>query len=78
MFAPPAKPGPKSAPAKDRARARVVELRRQGLSVYEISSRLRAEATPQPPDGTPTCPGPRSSTSPRSPPAPTPAWPGCC
>jgi len=46
MFAPPAKPGPKSAPAKDRARARVVELRRQGLSVYEISSRLRAEATP--------------------------------
>ena len=46
MFAPPAKPGPKSAPAKDRARARVVELRRQGLSVYEISSRLRAEASP--------------------------------
>jgi hypothetical protein len=46
MFAPPAKPGPKSAPAKDRARGRVVELRRQGLSVYEISSRLRAEATP--------------------------------
>ena len=46
MFAPPAKPGPKSAPAKDRARARVVELRREGLSVYEISSRLRAEATP--------------------------------
>jgi hypothetical protein len=46
MFATPAKPGPKSAPAKDRARARVIELRRQGLSVYEISSRLRAEATP--------------------------------
>jgi hypothetical protein len=46
MFAIPAKPGPKSAPAKDRARGRVVELRRQGLSVYEISSRLRAEATP--------------------------------
>ena len=46
MFAAAAKPGPKSAPAKDRARARVVELRRQGLSVYEISSRLRAEATP--------------------------------
>ena len=44
MFASPAKPGPKGAPAKDRARARVVELRRQGLSVYEISSRLRAEA----------------------------------
>ncbi|MCA1675523.1 MAG: hypothetical protein LC799_26170 [Actinobacteria bacterium] len=46
MFATPATPGPKSAPAKDRARARVVELRRLGLSVYEISSRLRAEATP--------------------------------
>jgi hypothetical protein len=46
MFAPPAKPGPKSSPAKDRARARVVALRREGLSVYEISSRLRAEATP--------------------------------
>lgn len=46
MFAAPAKPGPKSAPAKDRARARVVALRRLGLSVYEISSRLRAEATP--------------------------------
>ncbi|MGH3616159.1 MAG: hypothetical protein ACRDRK_26920 [Pseudonocardia sp.] len=46
MFAAPGRPGPKSAPAKDRARARVVELRRLGLSVYEISSRLRAEATP--------------------------------
>jgi hypothetical protein len=46
IFAPPAKPGPKSAPAKDRARARVLALRREGLSVYEISSRLRAEATP--------------------------------
>ena len=39
-------PGPKTAPAKDRARARVTELRRAGLSVYEISSRLRAEGTP--------------------------------
>ena len=46
MFAPPGRPGPKSAPAKDRARARVVQLRREGLSVHEISSRLRAEATP--------------------------------
>ena len=46
MFAPPGRPGPKSAPAKDRARARVVALRRLGLSVYEISARLRAEATP--------------------------------
>lgn len=46
MFATPGRPGPKSAPAKDRARGRVIQLRRQGLSVYEISSRLRAEETP--------------------------------
>jgi hypothetical protein len=46
FFAPPGKPDPKTAPAKDRARARVTELRRQGPSVYEISSRLRAEGTP--------------------------------
>ena len=41
LFAPPGKPGPKTAPAKDRARARAVELRREGLSVHEISARLR-------------------------------------
>jgi hypothetical protein len=46
LFAPPGKPGPKTAPAKDRARARALELRRQGLSVHEISSRLRTEGTP--------------------------------
>jgi hypothetical protein len=46
LFAPPGKPGPKTAPAKDRARARVLELRRQGLSVHEISARLRTEGTP--------------------------------
>ena len=46
MFAPPGKPGPKSAPAKEAARARVIELRRQGLSVHEISARLRAGGTP--------------------------------
>jgi len=46
LFAPSGRPGPKSAPAKDRARARVIELRRQGLSTYEISTRLRAEGTP--------------------------------
>jgi hypothetical protein len=46
LFAPPGKPGPKTAPAKDRARARVLELRRQGLPVHEISARLRAEGTP--------------------------------
>jgi hypothetical protein len=46
LFAPPGRPGPKTAPAKDRARARVIELRRAGLSVHEISARLRAEGTP--------------------------------
>ena len=46
LFAPPGRPGPKTAPAKDRARARVTELRRAGLSVHEISARLRAEGTP--------------------------------
>jgi len=46
LFAPPGKPGPKTAPAKDRARARVLELRREGLSAHEISTRLRAEGTP--------------------------------
>ena len=46
LFAPPGKPGPKTAPAKNRARARVIELRRAGLPVHEISARLRAEGTP--------------------------------
>src|SRR6266851_4242479 len=32
--------------AEEAARARVTELRRQGLSVYEISSRLAAEGRP--------------------------------
>ena len=30
LFAPPRKPGPKTAPAKDRARARVLEIRQAG------------------------------------------------
>jgi transposase len=48
LFAPARKPGPAPgvAPAKDRARARVIELRRQGLSTSEISTRLGAEGTP--------------------------------
>ena len=48
LFAPPKKPGPQpgSARAKDRVRGRVVELRRQGLSTYEISARLSAERMP--------------------------------
>jgi transposase len=46
LFADPGRPGRKSAPRKDAARGRVLQLRRQGLSVYEISSRLAAEGTP--------------------------------
>lgn len=46
VFAPPGTPGRKSAPRKDAARGRVIELRRQGLSVYEISTRLGQEGTP--------------------------------
>src|SRR5271169_1598665 len=46
LFAPPGVPGRKSAPKKDAARARVIELRREGLSVYEISTRLTGEGTP--------------------------------
>jgi transposase len=43
LFAAAGKPGPKHAPKKDRARARVIGLRHQGLSVYEISTRLATE-----------------------------------
>jgi transposase len=46
LFAEPGRPGRKSAPKKDAARGRVVELRRQGLSVHEISTRLAAEGQP--------------------------------
>ena len=46
LFAEPGKPGRKSAPKKDAARGRVVELRRAGLSVHEISARLTAEGRP--------------------------------
>ena len=46
LFTPPGKPGRKGAPATDRARGRVIELRRQGLSVHEISRKLAAEETP--------------------------------
>ena len=48
LFTPPRKPGPPpgAAPAKDRARGRVIALRRQGLSTYEISARLADEGTP--------------------------------
>ena len=39
------KPGPKSAPAKDAARARIIELRRAGRSAYEIVEILATEGT---------------------------------
>jgi len=43
LFTPAGKPGRKHARKKDRARARVIQLRREGLSVYEISARLTVE-----------------------------------
>jgi transposase-like protein len=46
LFAEAGRPGRKSAPRKNAARGRVVELRRQGRSVYEISARLAAEGRP--------------------------------
>jgi transposase-like protein len=46
LFTEAGRPGRKSAPKKDAARGRVVELRRQGLSVHEISARLAAEGRP--------------------------------
>ena len=48
LFAAPRKPGPPpgTAPARERARGRVIGLRRQGLSSYEISARLAGEGTP--------------------------------
>ena len=48
LFAPPGRPGRPAgaAPRKDAVRARVIELRRQGLSTYEISARLAVEGTP--------------------------------
>lgn len=40
------KPGPKSAPAKDAARSRIIELRRAGHSAHEIAEVLAAEGLP--------------------------------
>jgi rhodanese-related sulfurtransferase len=58
LFAPPRKPGspPGTARAEDAARGRVVELRRQGLSAYELRWRFGALGLPigpeQPEPGT--------------------------
>jgi Transposase DDE domain group 1 len=40
------RPGPKTAPAKDAARARIIELRAAGHSIDEIADALAAEGTP--------------------------------
>jgi len=40
------RPGPKVAPGKQAARARIVELRRAGHSIDEIAVALRDEGTP--------------------------------
>jgi hypothetical protein len=89
LFAPPRKPGPPPgvAPAKERVRGRVIQLRRQGLSTYEISARLAAEQTPLnrtsvgeilAEEGSAGCcaaPG-QTRAAPRPPPVATPACPG--
>jgi hypothetical protein len=45
FFVPPAK-GPKSAPKKERLREKVIALRKQNLSIYDISQALTKEAEP--------------------------------
>ena len=45
-FFTPSRPGPRSAPAKDAARARVIELRHTGRSASEIAAVLATEGTP--------------------------------
>jgi hypothetical protein len=40
------RPGPKTAPAKEAARARIIELRQAGRSAYEISEVLDTEGSP--------------------------------
>jgi Transposase DDE domain len=40
------RPGPKTAPAKEAARPRIIELRQAGRSAYEIAEMLAAENTP--------------------------------
>ena len=47
VFAPPGTPGRKNAPRKDAARDRAIELRREGLSVYEISTRRWPRRAPR-------------------------------
>jgi len=46
FFRTPAKPGPKHAPKRAAARQRVIQLRQQHYSAYDIQQRLRAEGLP--------------------------------
>jgi transposase len=48
LFAPNARPGPRkgATPARDKARGRAVELRREGLTCQEIAAKLGEEGTP--------------------------------
>jgi hypothetical protein len=73
VFAPPGIPGRKSAPRKDAARARVIELRRAGLSVYEISTASATSCAKKASPGCCAAPRPRPAPA-RPPPA---ATPGC-
>lgn len=45
FFVPPGK-GPKASPKKDRTREKIVTLRKQNLSIYDISRTLKSEGTP--------------------------------
>jgi hypothetical protein len=45
FFLPPAK-GPKTAPKRERSRDKVVALRKQNLSIYDISRALRSDGQP--------------------------------
>lgn len=44
LFFAPSKPGPKKAPKREAARGRVIELRKQNYSIYDIQQILRAES----------------------------------
>jgi len=77
------KPGPKTAPAKERARFRIVALRQQGHSAYEIAALLTQEGMPRPhaERGLPVRdrqPRTGPSTSPAGRAGSRPAAPGCC
>ncbi len=47
----PSRQGPRPTPVRDRVRDRIVALRKQQLSIYDISRALAAEGTPRSPVG---------------------------